>query len=43
MPNVLLTPHMAFYTKQAVSDMVEHSLLSIIASNKKKENRFRIC
>ena len=26
MPNVILLPHMAFYTDQAVSDMVEHSL-----------------
>ncbi len=43
MPNVLLTPHMAFYTKQAVSDMVENSLLSIVTSKKGKENKFRIC
>ena len=28
MPNVILLPHMAFYTDQAVSDMVEHSLQS---------------
>ena len=28
MPNVLLMPHTAFYTEQAVSDMVEHSLES---------------
>lgn len=26
MPNVILLPHTAFYTDQAVSDMVEHSL-----------------
>ncbi|MDD7739048.1 MAG: D-isomer specific 2-hydroxyacid dehydrogenase family protein [Fusicatenibacter sp.] len=31
MPNVLFTPHMAFYTEQAVSDMVEHSIESIVA------------
>lgn len=43
MPNVLLTPHMAFYTEQAVSDMVEHSIASIVASRDKKENKFRIC
>ncbi|MFR2769397.1 MAG: hypothetical protein ACLTAI_14465 [Thomasclavelia sp.] len=40
MPNVLLTPHMAFYTKQAVSDMVENSLLSIV-TQRGKENKFR--
>lgn len=29
-PNVIVTPHTAFYTDQAVSDMVEHSILSCI-------------
>lgn len=43
MPNVLLTPHMAFYTEQAVSDMVENSIASIVASRDRKENKFRIC
>lgn len=43
MPNVLLTPHMAFYTEQAVSDMVENSLASIVASRDGKDNKFRIC
>lgn len=42
MPNVLITPHMAFYTHQAVRDMVNHSLLSIIASSKGKENKLLI-
>lgn len=42
MPNVLLTPHMAFYTEQAVSDMVEHSIVSIVASRDGKENKFRV-
>ena len=27
-PNVIVTPHMAFYTDQAVSDMVKHSIES---------------
>ena len=27
-PNVILTPHTAFYTDQAVSDMVKYSLMS---------------
>lgn len=43
MPNVLLTPHMAFYTEQAVSDMVEHSIASIVANRDGKENKFRVC
>lgn len=30
-PNVILTPHTAFYTDQAVSDMVENSILSCIS------------
>lgn len=30
-PNVIITPHTAFYTHQAVSDMVENSILSCIS------------
>lgn len=30
LPNVLMLPHMAFYTENAVSDMVEHSILHIV-------------
>lgn len=29
LPNVLMLPHMAFYTEDAVSDMVEHSICHI--------------
>ncbi|WP_027869478.1 NAD(P)-dependent oxidoreductase [Eubacterium sp. AB3007] len=29
-PNVIVTPHMAFYTREAVSDMVENSILGIL-------------
>lgn len=29
-PNVLMLPHMAFYTENAISDMVEHSIVHII-------------
>lgn len=43
MPNVLLTPHLAFYTEQAVSDMVENSIASIVASFNNEENKFKIC
>lgn len=31
MPNVVVTPHMAFYTDQAVQDMVEFALLSLVS------------
>lgn len=30
LPNVLMLPHMAFYTEDAISDMVEHSIQSIL-------------
>lgn len=30
LPNVLMLPHMAFYTENAISDMVEHSICHII-------------
>ena len=30
LPNVLMLPHMAFYTENAVSDMVEHSIAHIV-------------
>jgi D-lactate dehydrogenase len=29
-PNVLMLPHMAFYTENAISDMVEHSIVHIL-------------
>ena len=29
-PNVILSPHMAFYTEQAVSDMVENSIRGLL-------------
>lgn len=35
-PNVIVTPHTAFYTDQAVSDMVENSILSCILFVEKK-------
>ena len=37
-PNVLLTPHTAFFTNQAVSDMVEYSIMSSQATYEGKEN-----
>ena len=41
-PNVIITPHTAFYTDQAVSDMVEHSIKSIVLFDKKEENPWQI-
>jgi len=37
-PNVIVTPHMAFYTDHSVSDMVYNSLLSIKLSLEGKRN-----
>ncbi|XOQ47854.1 MAG: Phenyllactate dehydrogenase [Eubacteriales bacterium] len=36
-PNVIITPHTAFYTDQTVSDMVEHSILSCISFMQKDQ------
>lgn len=33
LPNVLMLPHMAFYTENAVSDMVEHSICHILEND----------
>lgn len=41
-PNVIVTPHTAFYTDQAVSDMVEHSLESCVLFQAGKENPWQI-
>lgn len=41
-PNVIVTPHTAFYTDQAVSDMVEHSILSCILFSEGKENPWEV-
>ena len=41
-PNVIVTPHTAFYTDQAVSDMVENSILSCISFIEGKENPWEI-
>lgn len=42
MPNVLMLPHMAFYTVNAVSDMVEHSIASIAREAKGEKSPFRV-
>lgn len=41
-PNVLLTPHTAFFTHQAVSDMVEYSIMSAKATYEHQENPWLI-
>ena len=41
-PNVIVTPHMAFYTDQAVSDMVKNSLLSCILHSEGKEDPWKV-
>ena len=40
-PNVIVTPHMAFYTDQAVSDMVKHSIESCMLHEAGKEDPCR--
>lgn len=42
MPNVVLTHHFAFYTDQAVNDMVECGLRSLHAFHKQEENPYEI-
>lgn len=42
MPNVLMTPHVAFFTDQAVSNMVEYSIKSCVDTIEGKENPWQI-
>lgn len=42
MPNVLMTPHTAFFTDQAVSDMVEHSIAACAAELTGKPDPYRV-
>lgn len=41
-PNVIVTPHMAFYTDQAVSDMVENSIKSCCLYMQGKDNPWEV-
>lgn len=41
-PNVIVTPHTAFYTDQAVSDMVENSILSCVLFMDGKDNPWNV-
>ena len=42
MPNVVVTPHMAFYTDRSVSDMVRNSIISCVRHENGEENPFRV-
>lgn len=42
MPNVVVTPHMAFYTDRSVSDMVRNSILSCIYDANGEKNPWKI-
>ncbi len=41
-PNVLVTPHMAFFTDQAMRDMIETSVKSCVLSAKGEENPWQV-
>ena len=41
-PNVVVTPHTAFYTDQAVSDMVKNSILSCCLNERGEENPWEV-
>ena len=42
MPNVIFSPHMAFYTREAIGDMVRHSIESCVLEFSNMENPWRI-
>ena len=42
MPNVLMTPHTAFFTDEAVSDMISYAMSSCLASVRGEENPFKV-
>lgn len=43
MPNVIMTPHTAFFTDQAISDMVENSIKGCLAELNGTENPWKVC
>ncbi len=42
MPNVVVTPHMAFYTEQSIADMVRNSMLACIADCAGESSPWRV-
>lgn len=42
MPNVIFTPHMAFYTQEAIGDMVGHAVKSCVLELGGQENPWRV-
>lgn len=42
MPNVVVTPHMAFYTDRSVSDMVQNSMLSCLYEDSGKQDPWKV-
>lgn len=42
MPNVVVTPHMAFYTDRSVSDMVLNSMLSCLYDSRGEKNPWKV-
>lgn len=43
MPNVMLSPHMAFYTDEAVCDMVGNSVKGLMCAVNNQESPFIVC
>ena len=41
-PNVIYTPHLGFYTAEAVAQMVESAFLGITLCEQGKENKFKV-
>ena len=41
-PNVLVSPHMAFYTERSVQDMVENAVRGLVACEQGGENPFEV-
>ena len=41
-PNVIMTPHMAFYTESSVADMVKNSLVAFKAFENGEETKFEV-